>query len=85
MSIGQQMPMYQCHKKVRALKIAEVAYNGKGQYILVFENEFFEPVNPGWKWFQKHRPQPGGYYVVYDDGYRSYSPGETFEAGYTKL
>lgn len=33
----------------------------------------------------KHHPQPGGYYVVYADGYVSYSPAQAFEEGYTKL
>jgi len=31
----------------------------------------------------KHNPQPGGYYVVYSDGYKSYSPAKAFEEGYT--
>jgi hypothetical protein len=30
-------------------------------------------------------PSVGGYYVVYDDGYKSYSPSEAFEGGYTKI
>lgn len=33
----------------------------------------------------KHKPQPGGYYVVYDDGYESFSPGKAFEEGYTRI
>ena len=31
----------------------------------------------------KHEPAIGGYYVEYDDGYKSFSPCETFESGYT--
>lgn len=31
----------------------------------------------------KHRPEPGGYYVVYDDGYKSFSPAKAFEDGYS--
>lgn len=30
----------------------------------------------------KHGPQVGGYYVVYADGYISYSPAAAFEDGY---
>lgn len=26
-----------------------------------------------------------GYYVVYDDGYKSWSPAKAFEEGYTKI
>jgi hypothetical protein len=33
----------------------------------------------------KHNPQPGGYYVVYEDGYTSFSPAKAFEDGYTKV
>ncbi len=33
----------------------------------------------------KHRPKVGGYYVVYKDGYKSFSPADAFEDGYTKL
>jgi hypothetical protein len=31
----------------------------------------------------KHKPQAGGYYVVYADGYKSWSPAAAFEEGYT--
>ena len=33
----------------------------------------------------KHDPQPGGYFVVYEDGYKSYSPAQAFENGYTRI
>jgi hypothetical protein len=33
----------------------------------------------------KHDPRPGGYFVEYADGYRSFSPAEAFEAGYTRI
>jgi hypothetical protein len=33
----------------------------------------------------KHKPEVGGYYVVYKDGYRSFSPAEAFETGYEKI
>jgi hypothetical protein len=33
----------------------------------------------------KHDPQPGGYWVRYEDGYESYSPAEAFEGGYTRI
>lgn len=32
---------------------------------------------------KKHDPQAGGYYVVYTNGYKSFSPAEAFEDGYT--
>lgn len=33
-------------------------------------------------YLEKHNPQIGGYYVLYPDGYESWSPAEAFEAGY---
>jgi hypothetical protein len=33
----------------------------------------------------KHNPQPGGYFIVYEDGYQSYSPAKAFEEGYTLI
>lgn len=40
------------------------------------------PVNR--KYMIKHNPQVGGYYVVYADGYKSWSPAKAFEEGYTR-
>jgi hypothetical protein len=31
----------------------------------------------------KHKPVVGGYFVVYEDGYESFSPAKAFEEGYT--
>jgi hypothetical protein len=36
------------------------------------------------EWMDKHNPQVGGYYVVYKDGYKSFSPAKAFEEGYTR-
>ena len=34
---------------------------------------------------EKHNPEAGGYYVVYEDGYKSFSPAKAFEEGYTRI
>lgn len=34
-------------------------------------------------YMEKHQPKVGGYFVIYTDGYRSFSPAEAFEDGYT--
>ena len=36
-------------------------------------------------YMHKHKPEVGGYYVVYEDGYKSFSPAGAFESGYTLL
>ena len=52
---------------------------------------FIEPEESGYApcpvdeaYMQKHQPEVGGYYVVYKDGYKSYSPAKAFEEGYTR-
>lgn len=87
------LPEYQCHKKVRALKIGNVI-------IKHHDNDHFAQITgativpadstipsfevPG-DYVKKHNPQSGGYYVLYEDGYSSYSPAKAFEDGYTKI
>lgn len=51
--------------------------------LLTLEGGGFVEIEP--EYLVKHKPQVGGYYVVYDDGYKSFSPAETFEGGYTRL
>lgn len=84
MSFTRPLPRYQCHKQVSALRIKLVIPSPRG-YELHFEDERFCPHEVSAEWFAKHYPMAGGYFVVYDDGYFSYSPAEAFEAGYTLL
>ena len=44
----------------------------------------FGPFGVPKSYMDKHNPQVGGYYVVYADGYKSFSPAEAFESGYTR-
>lgn len=87
----QEMPRYKSHKEVWALKIEKIIPDndqvkqmpaeGIGA-TLVFEDGGSERVNGAY--LKKHNPQEGGYYVVYEDGYKSWSPAEAFESGYTR-
>ena len=80
-----EMPKYQSHKKVWALKIKHISYIEPAQYQIVPEESGYAPIDVSTGWMEKHQPQVGGYYVVYKDGYASYSPAAAFEEGYTKL
>ena len=80
---AMEMPQYQCHKQVWALKIVEVVPKD-GKFILRVEPPF-TPLVVDADWHARHRPEAGGYYVVYEDGYKSYSPAEPFEGGYTPI
>jgi hypothetical protein len=73
-----QLPRYRCHKEVHAAKIVEASGLRLG-----FEGGGYKHTTPEWN--LKHMPAVGGYFVVYDDGYESYSPASAFEGGYTRL
>jgi hypothetical protein len=77
-----EMPLYQSHKRVHALKIKELVGDG---YTLRFEQVEFadKPVAPAL--FARYTPVPGDYYVVYEDGYESISPAKAFDAGYNRV
>lgn len=81
-----EMPRYRCHKEVRALKIAHIG-EGEGD-----DSSWLYPADVGYRaievspeYMAKHKPKAGGYYVVYNDGYKSFSPAEAFEEGYKPI
>jgi hypothetical protein len=92
------LPEYQCHKRVKAIQIHGVVTDAErasienratdgGVYLLfrpAGEQKDFE-IREDAEYLKKHNPQPGGYYVVYEDGYRSFSPAGAFESGYSPV
>lgn len=89
-SVQTPMPLYKCHKEVWALKIEEVidptqeGNESDGSRLLRFEDYVYAPIRVDRDYVRKHNPQAGGYYVVYKDGYKSFSPAEAFEEGYSR-
>lgn len=84
-SAAAQMPQYQCHKKVWALQITGVCPQNEDGSCDLLVSDGFRPVIVSSEWLLKHSPHIGGYIVTYPDGYRSFSPKEAFESGYTRL
>lgn len=85
---AMQMPRYQCHKQVWALKIKEIHPGGSPTEpgcTLVFEDARYAPRFMSEHWAGAHTALEGGYLVVYADGYLSYSPAKAFEDGYTLI
>jgi hypothetical protein len=90
-NVQAEMPLYKSHKTVRAVKIKEVvlhdptgsepALEFAGGFIIP-EGDKFVPIPFDADFFNKHLPEAGGYYVVYADGYASFSPAKAFEEGY---
>jgi len=84
MNAQTQLPEYQCHKKVRAAKITGFRGNGTNYPDLLL-GEINGVVSLLDDWHEKHKPEVGGYYVVYEDGYKSFSPAKAFEDGYSQI
>ena len=80
-----RLPQYSCHKQVGALKITEIVGNSNNSADLIFADGTFAPITVDAEYVSKHKPQVGGYYVVYEGGYESWSPADVFEKGYTKI
>lgn len=96
MEVQREMPRYKCHKEVWALKIANVEPSAgdrpaepnsetDGGAIITPEDARYAPFKVDMSYVWKHNPQPGGYYVVYKDGYKSFSPADAFEDGYSLI
>jgi len=79
-----EMPKYKCHKEVWALKIAHLQV-GNGVVLITPKDDGYAPFEVDISYQEKHKPEVGGYYVLYKDGYKSFSPAEAFEEGYTKV
>jgi hypothetical protein len=92
----RELPRYKCHKEVWALKIKGIMLDSDlaklddnretdGSATITPEDEGYAPFKVDRHFVGKHNPIIGGYYVVYKDGYKSFSPADAFEDGYTKL
>ena len=94
-TVSTEMPRYRCHKEVHALKIATIAYDAEqarregretdGSATITPAEPAYAPFRVEAAYMRKHEPKVGGYFVVYKDGYQSFSPAEAFEDGYTRV
>ena len=80
---GREMPKYQSHKQVWALEPLpdgglRITPEEEGYAAFDVDKQFVPLHDPA-------RPSIGWYYVVYEDGYKSFSPAEPFEEGYTRI
>jgi len=75
------LPRWRCHKVVRAAKIRRIIQLPGGGAVLLFD-EAVKEIDVEEAWITKHAPSGDGYYVVYEDGYASWSPAAAFESGY---
>ena len=80
-----QMPRYKCHKEVSALKIAAIEMLQDRSAKIAPKDKGFATLTtkPGFPF--KGNENDLGYFVVYSDGYQSWSPTKAFEEGYTRI
>jgi hypothetical protein len=85
MNIDTPMPQYQCHKKVWALKIAAIEIEAdKSAKIAPADDGFASfQTKPNFPW--KGSEDDLGFFVVYEDGYQSWSPTKAFVEGYSRI
>lgn len=76
------MELYQCHKRVRAAKIAAFEMVPAGCSRITFDNGDTIFVDGAWL-TRNPALEVGGYFVEYPDGYTSYSPAAAFEERYS--
>lgn len=87
-ALRAMLPTYQCHKSVQAFKIDSVLPISPGVVRLCGVPAAGDPLkiptaDVSSFWFMRHRPRTGGWFVIYGDGYESFSPAEAFEKGYS--
>lgn len=82
MQAQTEMPRYVSHKTVWALKIAEFDVD---TLTITPAEEGYSPFTVDREYVERNRPQAGGYFVVYENGYQSFSPVKAFTEGYTRI
>lgn len=78
-----KLATYHCHKCVQAARITALDPVLRRITVDLRPGTTVEWAVPP-EYFTKHSPVVGGYFVLYEDGYQSFSPAATFEAGYTE-
>jgi hypothetical protein len=80
-----EMPRYVSHKQVWALEIDTIRHPDiSGACRLTFCDKGYAPIVPPAETFLRYKPVPGDFFVVYADGYKSFSPRKAFLEGYTR-
>lgn len=81
-ALRARLPEWEQRKIVHGDKIAAITKfdEGKDDASIRMTTPGGVYIHESWDWYTRHNPQVGGYFVMYKDGYTSYSPAEPFEA-----
>lgn len=78
-----ELPEWKCHKVVRASRIEWIEPRTDSLGHIIRLQCGVVDVDAGW--VEQKKAVSGGYFVVYDDGYTSFSPAKAFEEGYAPV
>lgn len=83
----RELPKYQSHKQVWALKIAAVEIHNDGSATIAPADMGYAAFTTRPLWSDRFSGSEDdlGYYVQYEDRFSSWSPTAVFEAGYTRI
>lgn len=85
-----ELKRWKCHKVIQAARI--IGLDPEDRVILdpqhvdlkrTFADR--DECQPPKDWYDRFRGKKDGYYVIYEDGYTSWSPAEAFESGYSEI
>ena len=81
-----KLPTYKCHKEVNAAKIAVIEFEADDSAkIALIGLDYIIKTDANYKTKFRGDENDLGYYVIYQDGYVSWSPIKAFEEGYTRV
>lgn len=80
-----QLAGWKCHKIVKAGKITGLSTDPRLAVSVEDCDGATCDVGMPNGWSARGMPAIGDYIVIYDDGYKSWSPAASFEGGYTRL
>lgn len=63
----------------------EMEHGARRNAVITPEGDEFPSFVVSGDYYAKHKPVVGGYFVLYADGYESFSPAQAFEEGYTLI
>jgi hypothetical protein len=91
-TVELKLPKWKSHKIVQADKVVGVEKRPVGEQAIKDDTFLLWLLEGGGAAFISHelrrrggKDPIGGYLVIYEDGYQSWSPAEAFEEGYTRL
>lgn len=84
MSTDDGLQEYRCHKAVKAGQIFAVIFDhGTDEFVITLQSGM--KIRKKRDWMERTGATIDGYYVLYEDGYDSYSPKAAFEKGYSVI